>query len=114
GETLAKHKKTLMRVAKQLNLNIIRIREEIVSGESLLHRPEMQELLKEVDRGEYDAVLVVDMDRLGRGNMQEQGLILETFRRTDTKIITPAKTYDLNNESDEFMSEVNALFARRE
>lgn len=41
GETLAKHKKALMRTAKQLGLNIVRIREEIVSGESLFHRPEM-------------------------------------------------------------------------
>ncbi|GCL71748.1 recombinase family protein [Paenibacillus naphthalenovorans] len=114
GETLAKHKKALLRFAKERNLNIIKIREEIVSGESLLHRPEMQELLREVDSGLYDGVLVMDMDRLGRGNMQEQGLILETFRNANTLIITPLKTYDLRNEMDETMSEFQAFFARHE
>ncbi|MCG7318114.1 recombinase family protein [Brevibacillus laterosporus] len=114
GETLAKHKKALLKVAKHLNLNIIRIREEIVSGESLLYRPEMQELLKEVEAHQYDAVLVMDMDRLGRGNMQEQGLILETFRQSKTKIITPRKTYDLEDEWDEEYSEFEAFMARKE
>ncbi|WP_232695511.1 recombinase family protein [Brevibacillus daliensis] len=114
GETLAKHKKALMKVAKHQNLNIVNIREEIVSGESLLHRPEMQELLKEVESKKYDAVLVMDVDRLGRGNMQEQGLILETFRQSKTKIITPRKTYDLEDEWDEEYSEFEAFMARKE
>ncbi|MGF6352433.1 site-specific DNA recombinase [Paenibacillus sp. 4624] len=114
GETLAKHKKSLMRTAKSMSLNIIKIREEVVSGESLLHRPQMNELLKEVSLGEYDAVLVMDVDRLGRGNMQEQGLILETFRESNTKIITPRKVYDLNNEFDEEYSEFEAFMARKE
>jgi len=114
GETLAKHKKALMRTAKSMSLNIIKIREEIVSGESLFHRPEMNELLKEVERGDYEAVLVMDVDRLGRGNMQEQGLILETFRESNTKIITPRKTYDLNDEFDEEYSEFEAFMARKE
>lgn len=114
GETLAKHKKALLRVAQEKKLNIIRIREEIVSGESLDHRPQMLELLKEVEDKKYDAVLVMDMDRLGRGNMQEQGLILETFRQSKTKIITPRKTYDLTDEWDEEYTEFETFMARRE
>ncbi len=114
GETLTKHKTALLKLAKQLKLDIIRIREEIVSGETLVHRPEMLQLLKEVESGEYDAVLVMDIDRFGRGNMQEQGLILETFRSAKTKIITPRKTYDLMDEFDEEYSEFEAFMARKE
>jgi len=114
GETLAKHRKTLLEVAQQMNLKIVKIREEIASGESLAHRPQMVELLKEVEAGLYDAVLVMDMDRLGRGNMQEQGLILETFQRSGTKIVTPRKVYDLQNEWDEEYSEFEAFMARKE
>jgi len=114
GETLAKHKKILLEVAKNMNLNILKIREEIVSGESLVHRPEMLELLKEIEQGMYEAVLCIDMDRLGRGNMQEQGLILETFKRSNTKIITPRKTYNLQDEFDEEYSEFEAFMARKE
>ncbi|MBA4603285.1 recombinase family protein, partial [Thermoactinomyces sp. AMNI-1] len=114
GETLAKHKKALLQLAKQQNLNIVKIRQEIVSGESLIHRPEMMELLREVEAGQYDAVLVMDMDRLGRGNMREQGLILETFQKSGTKIITPRKVYDLRDEFDEEYSEFEAFMARKE
>lgn len=114
GETLAKHRKALLRVAKDRGLNIIKIREEIVSGESLMHRPEMLELLKDVESKQYDAVLCMDVDRLGRGNMQEQGLILETFKKANTKIITPRKIYDLHDEFDEEYSEFEAFMARKE
>jgi DNA invertase Pin-like site-specific DNA recombinase len=43
-ETLIKHKKALLKYAKENNLNILKIREEIVSGESLMHRPQMLQL----------------------------------------------------------------------
>ncbi|MGG1672908.1 recombinase family protein [Paenibacillus sp. NRS-1783] len=114
GETLAKHKKALLKLARHLNANVVQIREEIVSGESLVHRPEMLQLLKDVEAKEYDAVLVMDIDRFGRGNMQEQGLILETFRNAKTKIVTPRKTYDLTDEFDEEYSEFEAFMARKE
>ncbi|SDI17668.1 Site-specific DNA recombinase [Alteribacillus persepolensis] len=114
GETLSKHKRALLKIAKKMNLNIVKIRQEIVSGESLVHRPEMLELLKEVEANEYDAVLVMDIDRLGRGNMQEQGLILDAFRNSNTKIITTRKTYDLSDEWDEEYTEFETFMSRKE
>lgn len=113
-ETLSRHKSTLLKVAKEKNLNIIDIKEELASGESIAKRPKMIELLNEVENGLYDAVLVMDIDRLGRGNMQDQGLILDTFKNSNTKIITPRKIYDLSNEFDEEYSEFEAFMARKE
>lgn len=113
-DTLRKHRSTLFRIAKEKNLNVIEIKEEVVSGESVSYRPKMLELLEEVKSNKYDAVLVMDIDRLGRGNMQDQGLILETFKLSKTKIITPRKVYDLNNEFDEEYSEFEAFMARKE
>jgi len=74
----------------------------------------MLELLEEVEDCKYDSVLVMDIDRLGRGNMREQGLILETFKEYDIKIVTPNKTYDLDNEFHEECSEFEAFMAHRE
>lgn len=113
-ETLNRHRSTLLKVAREQKLNIIEIKEELISGESVSDRPKMMELLDEVKENKYDAVLVMDIDRLGRGNMQDQGLILETFKKTNTKIITPRKTYDLRNEWDEEYSEFEAFMARKE
>ncbi|WP_028777047.1 recombinase family protein [Shimazuella kribbensis] len=114
GETLAKHKKNLLQVAKDKKLNIIKIYQEIVSGESLIHRPEMLKLMEEVSNQQYNAVLCMDMDRLGRGDMQDQGFILKTFKKSKTKIITPRKIYDLDDQFDEEYSEFEAFMARKE
>ena len=112
--TLSRHKDTLLKLAYEKNITIEKIYEEIVSGESIASRPEMSSLLKDVENNMYDAVLVMDIDRLGRGNMQDQGKILDTFKDSSTKIITPRKTYDLNNEFDEEYSEFEAFMARKE
>jgi len=114
GETLSKHRKALLKFAKEHQFTIIEIKEEIISGESIFHRPKMLELLKEVESKLYEGVLVMDIQRLGRGDMQDQGLILKTFKDSNTKIITPQKTYDLSNEFDEEYSEFEAFMSRKE
>ncbi|OOM81843.1 recombinase [Clostridium puniceum] len=114
GETLSKHRKALLKFAKEKKLNIVEIKEEIVSGDSLFNRPKMLELLTEIENKQYAGVLVMDIDRLGRGGMKDQGIILDAFKESDTKIITPVKTYDLNNELDEEMTEFKTFFSRRE
>ncbi|MEG1152304.1 MAG: recombinase family protein, partial [Oscillospiraceae bacterium] len=72
-ETLAKHKAVLLEYAKKNKLKIIKTYEEVVSGESLLARPQMLQMLTDVEDDKYDAVLCMDIDRLGRGGMKDQG-----------------------------------------
>lgn len=114
GETLKKHEQLLYKLAKSLGILVTETFREIVSGESIYHRPEMLRMMAMMEERRPKGVLVVDMDRLGRGDMQEQGLILGTFRRLDVKIITPRKIYDLNDEFDEEYSEFEAFMARKE
>lgn len=113
-ETLRKHYETLMDFAKHNDLSIAKIYEEVVSGDSLVSRPQMLQLLEDVEAGKYEAVLCMDIDRLGRGAMSDQGVILETLKAADVKIITPRKVYDLNNELDEEYTEFETFMARRE
>lgn len=114
GETLAKHKAALFRLAKEHGVNITKVFEEVVSGESIVHRPEMLQLLKEVGEGRWRSVFCMEIDRLGRGDMEDQGLILRTFKQAKTLIVTPRKIYDLNNEWDEEYTEFEAFMARKE
>lgn len=113
-EVLASHRQDLLKLARSKNVGIVDWYEEVVSGESISGRPKVQALLDAVSEGQYHAVFVMDIDRLGRGDMMDQGMILNTFRRSETKIITPQKTYDLMDEIDETMTEIQALFARQE
>ncbi len=116
AEVLAKHRAMLMELADKLGAVVAQedVYEEVVSGESLYARPEMLRLLEQVEAGAYAGVFCMDIDRLGRGSMSEQGIILETFRLAETKIICPGKTYDLTNDADEELTEMKALFARFE
>lgn len=113
-EVLEKHRKYLADFAAQKRIFVDDFYEEVVSGESIAARPQMQKLLKSVKAGKYHAVLCMDIDRLGRGGMQDQGAILDAFRDTGTLIITPDKTYDLSNEQDEMLTEFKSFMSRQE
>lgn len=113
-EVLAKHRKALADFAARNGIHIIETYYEVVSGESLYARPEMLRLLQDVEKGEYDAVLCMDLDRLSRGRMHDQGVILDTFRDSGTLIITPEKTYDLADELDDELAEFKTFISRRE
>ncbi len=114
SETLERHLQILKDLARQMQLNIQRIYAEVVSGESIDARPQMQLLLHDVEQETYDGVLVVEVERLARGDTSDQGRVAKTFKLSNTLIITPAKTYDPNNEYDEEYFEFGLFMSRRE
>ena len=73
---------------------------EIGSGESLKDRPEITRLLKDIEDPEVQAILVVDVQRLSRGDLEDAGRLIRLLRYTNTYVITPMKTYDLRDEYD--------------
>ena len=113
-ETLNRHRAILADFVKRERLNVTVVLEEVVSGESLPSRPEMLKLLDLVNTGEYDGVVCMDIDRLSRGSGAESGYIMQILQINNCKIITPQKTYDLNNESDEQFADMKFLFSRYE
>lgn len=113
-DTLERHRRALLAVAKKERHQIAHIYEEVVSGESIVERPEIQAMLRHVEAGEVDAVLVVDLDRLGRGDMLDQGLLDRAFRYSGTKILTPTEVYDPESETWELVFGIKSLVAREE
>lgn len=113
-ETLARHEKLLMETAKRLQLQIGDIYREVMSGDTIAARPMMQRLLSEVGQGMWEGVLVTEIERLARGDTIDQGMVAQAFKYSNTKIITPAKIYDPNNEFDEEYFEFNLYMSRRE
>ena len=68
-ETLARHEQRLLQLAQQQGLVIGTVYREVVSGDSIAARPEMQRLLQAVQRGQYQGVLVAELERLARGDV---------------------------------------------
>ena len=114
--TLARHEKLLREYCERHDLIIKKIYKEIVSGESISARFEMQRLLIDVKAGLFDAVVVIELERLSRGNQADQAEIHEVFKKTGTKIHTLTKVYDLasDNEIDEEFFEFGLFMSRRE
>ena len=73
---------------------------EIVSGETIADRPEVQKLLKKIESPKYKAVLIVEVQRLSRGDLEDAGRLIKLLRYTNTLVITPQKPYDLSDEYD--------------
>ena len=113
-ETLRRHEDTLRQLAARDDIEIVAIYREVVSGDRLCARAQMQRLLADCADGNFDNVLCMDIDRLGRGSMAEQGYILDTLKAAAVRIITPRKVYDLNNDLDETYSEFESFMARQE
>lgn len=114
SETLARHKKTLLELAESRGYNVIKIYPEVVSGDTIAARPVMQQLLADTEQEIYDGVMVMEVERLARGDTIDQGIVAQTFKYSNTKIITPLKIYDPNNEFDEEYFEFGLFMSRRE
>jgi hypothetical protein len=107
-EVLSKHEAILDEWAEQkIGEKIIesnRIR-EIESGETIADRPGIQLLLKKIESPKYKAILIVEVQRLSRGDLEDAGRIIKLLRYSNTLVITPQKTYDLSDEYDRDMFE---------
>ena len=102
-KTLQRHEKELQEFITNIfgkpipEHNIYR---EVVSGDTIEDRPVMQKVLSLIEDPRYIGVVCVEIERLARGNTMDQGIIAQTFQYTETKIITPFKIYNLDNEDD--------------
>ncbi len=113
-ETLARHKRILTELSERMQKPISKYYSEVVSGDTIQDRPVMQELLSDIESGMWTGVFVMEVERLARGNTRDQGIVADTFKYSNTIIITPTKTYDPNNEFDEEYFEFGLFMSRRE
>lgn len=102
-EVLAKHETILNEwVERNLSAPIPQANRfrEVVSGETIADRPEIQRVLKLIESPKIKAILTVEVQRLSRGDLEDAGKLIKLLRYTNTLVITPIKTYDLVDEYD--------------
>lgn len=103
-DVLAKHEKILQEFAVKTfgkpipEHNIYR---EVVSGETIDQRPEMKKILSLVaNTAVYAGVLVVEPQRLTRGDLLDCGTIERVFRYNNIEVLTPSGSYNLANTQE--------------
>lgn len=73
---------------------------EVVSGETIKDRPEINIVLKRIESPKIKAVKVVEPQRLTRGDLEDIGRMMKLLKHTNTMVITPERIYDLRDEYD--------------
>ena len=73
---------------------------EVVSGETIADRPKVQEVLRRAESPKVKAVLIVEPQRLSRGDLEDIGKLVKLLRYSNTLVITLPYTYDLRDERD--------------
>lgn len=102
---LARHERILQEFAmKTFGIKIPEhnIYREVVSGETIEERKEIKKVFERInDKKEgIEGVLVVEPSRLTRGDLEDCGFLMKNFKISNTLIITPYKTYNLNQHND--------------
>lgn len=103
AEVLAKHENILQEYARRElggeipEENIYR---EVGSGESIEERVEVKRVLARIEDPAIRGVLVVDPQRLSRGDLSDCAHIIDSFRFTHSLIITPMMVYNLENKME--------------
>lgn len=119
GETLARHKKILTELAARKSLYVGKIYQEIVSGETIEARPEIQKLIEDCYAGKWRGIIIVEVTRLSRGNQGDAQVILDCLKYSNRNngllVVTPTKTYDVaHSAEDEEYMEFELFMSRRE
>lgn len=114
-DTYARHERILLELARRHGIMITKIyREKPITGERISARPEMLQLLEDVENERWNGVLVVEVERLARGDTMDQGIVAQAFKYSNTLIVTPMRVYDPSNPDDEEYFEFGLFMSRRE
>ena len=102
-EVLSKHEHILNEYSEKHLGGLVppaQVYKEVASSETLDGRPEMLRLLRDIENPRIKAVLVVEVQRLSRGDLEDAGRLMKLLRFTNTMVITPTHTYNLDDEYD--------------
>lgn len=86
---------------------------EVQSGESLLNRPVMKDILERAEACSIGAIIVQNFSRLTRDEDGLDGLtIKKVCKDNDVLIITPGKVYDFSTDQDDKLSDIEFMMGR--
>lgn len=113
-DTLARQRAIIMDLARSNRHHLDEVYEEVVSGDSISDRPQMQRLIADMLAGKWQGVYVTAIDRLARGDTADQGYLMRVLNVSGVKVITPTRVLDTRNPDDELNVEFSMFIARQE
>ncbi|MCY9198063.1 recombinase family protein [Bacillus atrophaeus] len=111
--SLKAQKQELRKYAESQDWTITKEFRDVDSG-AKLDKSGLNSLLDFVEEGGCDVVLCIDQDRLSRLDTVSWEFLKSSLRENNVRIAEPGSITDLDNEDDEFISDIKNLIARRE
>ncbi|MGD6815485.1 recombinase family protein [Metabacillus sp. 113a] len=111
-EVLRNHRQTLIDLVNKNNWSY-EVFEEVASSKTISKRTEMVKLIKRIEQYHFDAIVVMDIDRLSR-NEYDQSDIKRLLYNTGTYVVTPYRLYDLRSDEDTLLLGITGLIASQE
>ncbi|MGM0969742.1 recombinase family protein [Bacillus pumilus] len=111
--SLRSQKEELTKYAASQGWTVVGEFQDVGSG-GKLEKKGLNQLLDFVEEGNCEVVLCIDQDRLSRLDSLGWEFLKSTLRENRVKIAEPGFITDLDNEDDEFISDLKNLIARRE
>ena len=115
GYSVAAQKENLLAFARTNNFQIYDVyADEGISGKSVEGRPSVKRLIKDIQDGNVDVVLIQKFDRLTR-NITDTEEFIKLFQKYDVDVwsISDGKV-DISNSNGKFMTLLRGLFAQHE
>lgn len=115
GYSVSAQKENLTSFAKTNNFKVYDVyADEGISGKSVEGRPSVKRLIKDIQDGKIDVVLIQKFDRLTR-NITDTEDFIKLFQKYDIDVwsISDGKV-DMSNSNGKFMTLLKGLFAQHE
>ena len=110
-EVLERHEKQLMELIHERGYYVPseNIYKEVGSSETIDGRPEFLKVLKRLEKKDITSIIVIDPQRLSRGNLSEIGRLSSILEHTNTKVTCPNMTYDLTKPHEKKFFETELI-----
>lgn len=114
GYSIKAQEDKLRSYASAKSLNDIQVYNDGGYSGSNMNRPALTKLLRDVENGEIDTILIYKLDRLSRSQKDTLYMIEELFIKHDTALISLSESFDTSTAFGRAMVGILSVFAQLE
>lgn len=114
GYSLGEQEERLKKYCDAMEWEVVKVFTDPGYSGSNIERPAMKQMIKEIEKGETDIVLVDKLDRLSRSQFDTLFLIQKVFNENNVAFVSRAEAFDTSTPFGRAMVGILAVFAELE
>lgn len=114
GYSIGEQRERLIKYCEAMEWEVIKVYIDPGFTGSNLERPALQEMIKEIEKGNADIVLVDKLDRLSRSQFDTLYLIKKVFNENNCAFVSRAEAFDTSTSFGRAMVGILSVFAELE